>query len=83
MAILQQEFFNHHFQVGEFVKYSVEAVDGEVVIDAVLPQDKPMRFMYRLWRSTACDRVQSFEEFELTQFVLLQLKKGKLFCKVP
>ena len=82
MAILHKEFFNNNFQVGEFVKYTVESVDGEVVIDAVLPHDKKLHFMYRLWRSTTNGRVQSFEEFELTQFVLLQRKKGKLVCKV-
>ena len=81
MAVLQQEFFDLHFQIGDFPRYKVESVDGEAELDVVLPEE-PVSFLYQLWRSTANAKIESFEDFKMAQFVFLQQKQSRLLCKV-
>ena len=82
MAFYKQTFFLNDLSVGNAPRYRLEALDGEVELDIQLPADGRKRFMYQLWRSTVKDKIQSFKEFQLSQFALLHQENGKLQCKV-
>ena len=84
MAFFKQAFFKNNLSVGNAPRYFLQALDGELELDIQLPADGRKRFMYHLWRSTLNGKVDqsSFNEFELSQFVLLHQENGKLRCNV-
>ena len=83
MAFFKQAFFENNLSVGNAPRYFLQALDGELELDVQLPAEGRKRFMYHLWRSTLHGKVdQSFDEFELSQFVLLHQENGKLRCTV-
>ena len=82
MAFFSQIFFTSHLTVGSHPRYQIEASDGEVELDVQLPVGERKAFMYSLWRSTVGGKIQSYEGFELSQFVMLHQFNGYLHCKV-
>ena len=82
MAYFNQAFFEHDLSVGNAPRSFLQALDGELELDIQLPADGRKRFAYRLWRSTLSGKVESYDEFELSQFVMLHQENRKLRCTV-
>ena len=83
MAYLRGSFFTMGMDVLQFKRGTIHAPSGDTVMKFGLPKDDCRNLMYRLWKSSKDENMDSdLKGNKLTQYVYLEQRDGTVMCKV-